>query len=245
MADTLTMTATFTENQLTPFSFEEATKAMRWALSTELNCAEAAVPLNVLALALAKTALETGRWVRIHNNNWGNVKCSSTYVGMYTCFGCDELIHGKRIWFDPDTAYDPKDPLGLPNASFAKPSVPPGNPQTRFRAFANHFDGVDQYITFIHGGRYKAAWAALLTGDVHAYIHALKQAGYFTADEDVYLKGVAGIYGEFLGKLQNQPGPEFKIDWEAVRRQARVMLYTHEDLAAELLADKNEQLKNA
>jgi hypothetical protein len=232
MTDTLTMTATYIEDELTPFSFEEATKAMRWALASELNCAEAAVPDNVLALALAKTALETGRWTKIHKFNWGNVKCSATYVGMYTCFGCDEIIKGKRIWFDPDTAYDPKDPLGLPNAKFPKPAVPPGNPQTRFRAFANMYDGVDQYVTFIHGGRYKAAWAALLTGDAHAYIHALKVAGYFTADESVYYNSVASIYNEFLGKLKKLPVHEAPRDWEALRNEARVLLFTYADLAS-------------
>lgn len=245
MADTLTMQAVYTEDQLTPFSFEEATAAMRWALAAELNCKESAVPLTVLALALAKTALETGRWQKIHCYNWGNVKCSATYIGMYTCFGCDERIKGKRIWFNVDSPYDPKDPLGIPNANFAPPSVPPGNPQTRFRAHANIYDGVDQYTTFIHGGRYKQAWSALLTGDVHAYIHALKIAGYFTADEDTYYAGVAGIYNEFLGRLKKLPTPEFKIDWDAIRRQASVMLYTQQDFMDEILRDEKQAQLNS
>ncbi len=40
---------------------------------------------DTLALALAKTALETGRWQRIWNSNFGNIKASESYVGQYTC----------------------------------------------------------------------------------------------------------------------------------------------------------------
>jgi hypothetical protein len=244
MADTLTMAGIYTEDELTPFTFEEAAAAMKWALAEELNTSEDKVPLNSLALALAKTALETGRWKHIHKYNWGNIKASAKYEGMYTCFGCDEIIKGQRVWFDPDTAYDPQDPLGMPNAKFAKPSVPPGNPQTRFRAYANLYDGAQQYCAFVHGGRYKLAWAELLKGNVQGYIHQLKLAGYFTADEAVYLKGVSGIFNEFMGKLKGLPGPETEIDWDAIRKEARVLLYTYSDLQSQLKLDAAQATPN-
>ena len=47
---------------------------MRWALATHLGQKEHDVRDEVVALALAKTALETGRWTAIWCDNWGNVK---------------------------------------------------------------------------------------------------------------------------------------------------------------------------
>ena len=196
------MLATFTPDVLTSMSFELAAEAMKAALRAQLNTAPSE---PTLALALAKTALETGRWQKIHCNNWGNIKASPKYEGMYTCFGCDEIFNGKRTWFDPDTPYDPNDPLALPNPNFAKPTVPPGNPQTRFRAYANRFDGAYQYVDFVASGRYVDAWNELLQGDAAGYVAALKRKNYFTADETLYAKGVISLQNEMLKRLQGLP----------------------------------------
>jgi len=197
---------TYKENELTPFPFEVAYACMRWALQTFI---QGPIPNDVLSLALAKTALETGRWTKIHDYNWGNQKYLSSMAGMFTCFGCDEIIGGHRVWFDPTTPCDPNDPLGMPNTKFSNCTVPPGNPQTRFRAFANEYDGVDQYVDLIaNSKRYSASWKVLLTGNATAWVHALKMAGYFTADEATYAKGVVSLQKEFLSKINKMPVTE-------------------------------------
>ena len=61
------MTATFVDAEKRPLSFEQAAPAMKAALSNQLGHDPSD---EVLALALAKTALETGRWQSMWNDNW-------------------------------------------------------------------------------------------------------------------------------------------------------------------------------
>lgn len=199
------MRATYTEPVKTPMTFEEAHDCMVWALKTHIG----SDPTHeVLALALAKTALETGRWSSIWNGNWGNVKADDTYAGMFTCITLNEvLVRGGKpvtVWFAPEGELSDAPSKGgqLITAPLA---VPPGHPQTRLRAFANNYDGVDQYVDFVANGHYKKAWAALLTGNAMAYVHALKLAGYFTAPESEYVTGVASLQYEFFGKIKALP----------------------------------------
>jgi hypothetical protein len=212
------MQAVYTEPVKTPMTFQEAHDCMVWALKTRLG----SDPTDeVLALALAKTALETGRWSSIWNGNWGNVKAADTYEGMYTCITLNEVLvrGGKRVtvWFAPEGELSASPSKG--GQLIAAPmAVPPGHPQTRMRAFANNFDGVDCYVDFVANGRYKKAWAALLTGNALSYVHELKVAGYFTADESEYVKGVAALQHEFLGRIRSLPDvPKADIEWERLK----------------------------
>lgn len=196
------MEATYVAPVKTPMEFEKAAKCLKWALETRLGQDPSH---EVLGLALAKTALETGRWSSIWNSNWGNVKASDTYEGMYTCFTLNELLMrgGKltAVWFAPEGELTGNPAKG--GKLIGKPlAIPPGHPQTRMRAFANNYDGADQYVEFVANGRYKKAWAALLTGNAKDYVHELKVAGYFTAIESEYLKGVAALQREFVARLK-------------------------------------------
>jgi hypothetical protein len=174
-------------------TLEEAASALRLALNLQLKSDPS---VEVLALAVAKTALETGRWKAIHRFNFGNVKAGESYTGLYTTFRCNEIIKGKVQWFDPTTD------------GFADP---PGHPQTRFRAYQSAAEGAAAYVSFVAGGRYAAAWQRLLAGDAAGYVHALKVAGYFTADEGPYVKGVVSLQREFIGKLKALPDHEVPI----------------------------------
>lgn len=189
------MRAVYVPDHLTPFTFEAAAEAMEAALADALK---AKPSREVLALALAKTALETGRWKKIHCFNWGNIKAGETYEGMYTCFPLNEVINGRVVWFSPEGQH-----VGNLSSALVGPpmAVPPGHPQTRMRAYANQFDGAYSYVDFVSGGRYASAWKLLLKGDAAGYVHALKVAGYFTADEATYAKGVISLQREFIGKL--------------------------------------------
>lgn len=212
------MQAVYVEPRKTPMTFAEAHHCMRWALKTHIGRDPSD---EVLAWALAKTALETGKWSAIWNANWGNVKAGDTYQGMFTCIFLNECLlrRGKieTVWFAPEgelTAHPSKggklikDPL----------PVPPGHPQTRMRAFANNYDGVDTYVSFVASGRYKGAWKELLAGNGIGYIHALKVAGYFTAPEDVYTKSVMAIQKEMLAKIRNiEPPAQVDLEWERLK----------------------------
>ncbi len=212
------MTAVFTEDMVTPFTFEEAAGAMRTALWDALG---KKYPSNsCLALALAKTALETGRWRFIHCFNWGNIKAGRAYVGMYTSFACNEVLDGKVVWFAPGGRLDKKGGIVI-----AEPSaVPPGHHQTRFRAYANRFDGAYQYVEFVASGRYVDAWHELLEGDPDGYVMALYRKGYFTADPKIYGKGVKALHAEFLARLEGKEWPQAKVvdlEWERIRATIR------------------------
>ena len=212
------MKAVYVESKKTPMTFTEAHACMKWALQTHIGKAPTD---EVLALALAKTALETGKWSAIWNSNWGNVKAQNSYEGMFTCIFLNEcLVRGGKtvtVWFSPEGELSAHPSKG--GKLIAPPlPVPDGHPQTRMRAFANNYDGVDCYVSFVASGYYKAAWAALLKGDATAYVHALKTAGYFTAPEDVYTKSVVAIQKEMLAKIRNQaPPPKIDLEWQKLK----------------------------
>jgi len=212
--------AVWTHARLTPLPFEHAAEAMRAALRNELG----AQPSNpVLALALAKCALETGRFRSIWNWNYGNVKAGETFVGQYCCIELNEVLeeHGKRnvVWFSPRGRLDRKG-----GRVVAEPfEDPPGHPQTRMRAFANRFDGAFEYVDFMARGakgRFAPAFERMKAGDAPGMVHLMKQAWYFTADEIPYAAGVASLQREYSHKLEGKnPEPYDPPDheWEALR----------------------------
>lgn len=205
--------ATYTEAKITPLDFETARSALRSALRAETGSPPSD---QVLALALAKTALETGRWQKIWGFNFGNVKADiTTYAGMYQCFPCNEVSNGEVVWFSPRGRLSGKGGEVVAEAS----EDPPGHYQTRFRAYANYTDGAYEYVFFqARGKRYAVAWQCLLAGSVEGYVRALSAAGYFTAPVESYLKTVSALHGEFLRRLKNQPADEVIIqdrwDWQ-------------------------------
>jgi hypothetical protein len=71
------MSGNFVKSRKTPLAFEAAAVAMHSALVYELGWGPSR-PL--LAIALARTALETERFAAIHDHNCGNVRAGATYV---------------------------------------------------------------------------------------------------------------------------------------------------------------------
>lgn len=198
------MQAVYVEPKLTPLTFAEACEAMRFALTDNGRKPSD----EVLALALAKSALETGRWKAIWNGNFGNIKAGESYVGMYTCIVLNEVLQGKVVWFAPEGRMAGGRGSPVVAEHYA---VPPGHPQTRMRAYANQYDGAQSYVEFVAGGRYKAAWARLLAGDAAGYSRALKAAGYYTADEPTYTKAVVSLHTDMLRAVRGLK-PEHEID---------------------------------
>jgi hypothetical protein len=198
--------ATFVEDQLTPLDFGQMLKVVSDVLPIYTgNTPDEAV----LSLVLAKMALETGRGKSVHHHNLGNQKCTVNMTGMYTAFKCDENITvnnvRKRYVFEPSTPFAPGDKYGIPNALYEACPVPPANPQTWFRAFANAYDGAYEYFELLNGlSRYASSWAALKTGDAYKFVHSLAVAGYFTAPEHQYFAGVQSLQKEFVQKLRGR-----------------------------------------
>jgi hypothetical protein len=197
------MLATYVEAKKTPVSFEDAAGAMSAALAATIG---ATPSTEVLALALAKTTLESGRdgdryWVHSRNWNVGNAKAGPSYAGMFQAYSCNEVLSGEVVWFSPHGRLS-----GRGGVVVSEPyQDPPGHPQTRFRAYANAFDGAYQYVDLIASGRYRDAWAELLEGDAAGYVSALRAKGYFTADPEVYARGVYSLHKEFRWRLSGRP----------------------------------------
>lgn len=206
------MIATYVDPMRTRLTFDQAAKALRGALENP--------PDHVLALALAKSALETGRWDAIWNYNFGNIKAGPTYAGMYTCITLNEVLAGKVVWFAPHGQLTGGPSSPIVGAAIA---VPPGHPQTRMRAYAGPTDGAYAYVDFVGGSkRYAAAWQALLRGEPSAYVHELKRAGYFTAAEEPYRKAVARLHAEYVAKLagrEHAVTPDDSREWAELRAQ--------------------------
>jgi hypothetical protein len=207
------MLATYKEAEPTPCTFEEAAGAMSAALASVLNASPA---VEVLALALAKTTLEAGRqgdklWAFSKCHCIGNIKAGTKYEGMFTTYTCNEVLEEKSVkrtvWFSPFGRLSGRGGVVVSEAS----PNPPGHYQTRFRAYANVFDGAYQYVDFIASGRYVDAWQELLEGDAPGYVNALHRKGYFTADPEVYGKGVLSLHREFIAKLSGRPAPNMWI----------------------------------
>lgn len=189
------MLATYVRDQLTPATFGEAAFSMRASLRSKLG---AEPGREALALALAKCALETGRWQSMHCWNLGNIKAGEKYEGRYCCFALNEVLNGKVVWFSPRGRLDRKG-----GTVIAEPyEDPPGHPQTRMRAYRSLDEGTDAYVEFVAGGRYASAWQRLLAGDAAGYATELRAKGYYTAPLADYLRGVVSLQREFITKLE-------------------------------------------
>lgn len=150
------------------------------------------IRLGPLACLLAQSALETGRFrVGCYNFNWGNIKSSQAYAdkpGNYHHFiRLNEVLNGKTEWFDPT------------------------HPQTRMRGYLTGDAGAAEKIRFLgtasnpaRGNRYQRAWDALESDDPAAFAHELKVAGYYTANEAQYTRGVVSLYREYREQLGDE-----------------------------------------
>jgi peptidoglycan hydrolase-like protein with peptidoglycan-binding domain len=137
--------------------------------------------VTMLACLLAQSALETGNWQKIWNFNFGNVKAGAGWRGLKTMFRCNEVIKGKVLWFDPP------------------------HPQTHFRAFANAADGAVDVVRFLAVdsdgdgyNRYAKSWSAAVAGDPERFAIELGNAGYYTANQATYVRGVKQIFASML-----------------------------------------------
>ena len=155
-------------NRLTPLSQQEASRALAEAYARVTG----GPPTDrVLALLLAQTGLETGRWQKIHNFNFGNAKADLSYP-LVTQFPCSEVEHGVEQFFDPP------------------------DPHCNFRAYTNAADGAVDYIKVLQSRPHW--WNGLQTEDPNAFVDALATAPkYFTGNPVVYKQAMLSLFDEF------------------------------------------------
>lgn len=171
-----------------------APEDMRAALAVQFASRGIAVSEHVLTTLVAMSAHETGRWAACWNNNLGNVKATPTWDGQYTCLtNVWEILNGTKRWFSPrgETA-------GRNGPFIGKAyDVPPGHPQTRFRAYDTLAEGIVGFVDKLTG-MYRASLDVLLAGgSSDAFVAALKRQRYFTGDLEGYQRSVRSYYAEF------------------------------------------------
>jgi hypothetical protein len=224
--------------------FEMAREALAAALRSQTGAREACRPA-VLALAMAKCALETGRFQKIWNWNFGNIKAGESYVGMFTCITLNEVLIENGVpvvkWFAPDGPVIRLQGGGFTPTSAPRVAVPPGHPQTRMRAHANRFDGAYSYADFMQAR--PAMWGALQLGEPVAFVGAMKAARYMTADADVYARSVTSLFHEFRLRLEGRTPDEVRLpehEWIGARGFAALAMARAADDAIETAAAERD-----
>lgn len=119
-----------------------------------------------VSLVLAQNDLETGHRKSMWNFNVGNITTDGK--GQYDYF--DDLKTNEQtspgVWKKMNLKY---------------------------RAYPTLKDGVKDYLKFLSANkRYAGAWQHIVHPDPVAFSKALKQSGYYTANEEDYTKGLVG-----------------------------------------------------
>lgn len=134
-----------------------------------------------LAVLLAQSALETGRWRSCYNWNLGNLKAGSAAPSWYAV-RCSEILNGREVFFDPP------------------------HPACRFVAYPSRREGVAAYWRLMRQ-RFRSAWPFVEAGDPRGFVHALKAARYFTAAEQPYADAVKKLHREYAQQLGGETPP--------------------------------------
>lgn len=131
---------------------------------------------EVLAGGWAQAILESGRPVKLPNNNVGNIKATSGWVksgGPYFIKRTGEYTSEGKYYIEEGT---------------------------KWRAYPTPAAGAAGYWKLI-GGRYKKAISWMAAGDPTSASVALGLKGYYTAPIEPYAKSVSHIYNEFMTKI--------------------------------------------
>lgn len=134
---------------------------------------------ETLAGAWSQAVLESGRPVKLPNNNVGNIKATSGWV------------ESGKPFFTKDTAeYTNSGEKYISHAA-------------KWRAYPDAAAGAAGYWGLI-GNRYKQAMSWMSAGDPTSASVALGLKGYFTANIRLYAKGVTWLYKHFMEKIAPQ-----------------------------------------
>lgn len=180
------------------------------------------VSREALALVMAQSALETGRWKSMRDFNFGGVKSSTANDHQF--FTTTECVSEARaaqavaestpgawcVYADP-TKYGKCDP------GFVRVIVGAKHPWARFRAHETAAEAALSYLSVLHT-KFPLAWQVLVTtADPTAYAIALKKQGYYTAPADAYAKNLVSLQREWLRTLTFPVGDISAVRPEVLR----------------------------
>jgi hypothetical protein len=151
---------------------------------------------EALWIVTAQWGLETGWGNHMHNFNMGNVKSKDGDGYDYQFFGC-----GEEVTLATAQAWKSKDPKLVTFKRFyeakgkqmASVWIDPPHWVSRFRAFHTAAEGALDHIAIL-SRRFSTALSAAMAKDPRGYAHELRAAGYYTADEGQYTRGLLGCY---------------------------------------------------
>ena len=178
--------------------------------------------IESLACCLAQMALETGHMQLCHCWNVGNIKRKGEQDSCdWTMFRCGEIINGRQYMFDPP------------------------HRQTHFRAYSCLEEGMADYIRFLaFRERYKMAWLQVHLGNPDRMSRKLGEAGYYTADIDLYTKHVVSLYSRYLNIVQLHLEPELLTKDEHERLSAAVSM-SLDAIAREVIEEMRDEENEA
>lgn len=120
-----------------------------------------------VAMLLAQNDLETGHRKSMWNYNVGNITTNG---------------QGSFNYFDDLTTNEQTSP-----GVWKKMKL-------KYRAYPTLEDGVKDYLNLLSNGRYNKAWQHIVNPDPVSFSKALKEAGYYTADEAPYTKNLVSLF---------------------------------------------------
>lgn len=123
-----------------------------------------------VALVLSQNALETGHRKQMWNYNVGNITTNGK--GAFDFY--DDLATDEQI----------------------KPGVWK-KMNLKYRSYPTLVDGVKDYLRLLSSKHYSNAWQHIKNPDPAAFSKALKQSGYYTANEAPYTKTLTQLYSQF------------------------------------------------
>lgn len=184
------MKGKYVETKRTTVTPEELREALRELLSKRgIEASE-----HALTGLVAMSAHETGSWNSCYNYNLGNVKAGTDWPGLYMCLkGVWEVLSGVTRWFDPDGETVGRN--GPPKGP--RHPVPPGHPQTRFRAYPSLRDGVEGWVIKMTTTYKRSTQVLLDGGSTDLFLASLKAQKYFTGDLEKYQASVRSFYTKF------------------------------------------------
>lgn len=185
------MLAEYLPDRLTVLTAREAITSLR---SAYVALEGVAPSPQCLSLHTAQAMLEANRFKSCHNFCFTNAKASPKYVGLFSCYKCNEKIDNVWKYFVPEGELLGAFGTPLKGAPLV---VPDGHPQTRFRAFRSADEGALDHMA-LEKRKFPEAYTGARSGNVGAFVHGLKIRTFFTADEAPYLAGVSSLAREFL-----------------------------------------------
>jgi hypothetical protein len=129
-----------------------------------------------VSMILAQNNLETGHRKSMWNYNVGNIT-HAPGDGFDYWEGLDWLYE----YFTDTSGFTQKQKKTI---------------QLKYRAYPSLDAGVKDYLKFLNSKRYGGAFQHIVNPDPVAYSKALKQSGYYTADEASYTAGVKNLFNQ-------------------------------------------------